>query len=737
MDGKIITLSHSSETGKSLETISILVVDDDTTCLAIVAAILKKWKYQVVTVKHPIDALCTLRIKGGSFDLVVSDVHMPDMNGFELQQQIDEEFKLPVVLMSADDKEGVMLKGLESGAAFFIVKPISPDDLRDIWQYAAAKKKTKAILEEAGIVQGNSPVDKDSYEDAECTSSVNEGRQIKKEPKRKCPRKDDDDNNEEDNVDSATPKRAKVVWTNALHNRFLEAIRSVGLERAVPKKILELMKVPGLTRENVASHLQKYRIFLKRVSDASYKLHFSPDKSLGDRCYQPTASHYPSIMLKKFRQVGQQNPEQQPKSSLSQRRLGGNVLINDPSLGGVSFPEQQDLCSNSITRLGYGQSRLLGSQGNLLKPIMGNTNPLYQANHLSLRMEPKNYQSGFSLPGGTSSGLVTGTNSIQMYPSLIQATPKNLNNGMSNNCFTTFGVPGPSNIFANGNRGNSSWIDNLSYCGTDYKIFSDEHLAGSGHMVDECAEASNVFNDNNCSINEIQCGQMIAAPIISGISGHLVKGASSSASFKIAKQFPSPFTVAIQRESSSVPQLPAAIPPQPNSFGTGGQGDSTFGLMNNSSNFDEYSLLQPYDHGDLSDTFLNQVNIQSPFPRSKVRQDGEEESNSGFSRDSYFLKEYPLALNQQTSKQQQRDEEWRVSNFCCNENQSNAYFPWIDQNPTQKRGLGLDTKDNGTHQLINTHPGGHLSPSECDDEEFLDSVFGPGPYEGDDNLRDI
>ena len=38
-----------------------------------------------------------------------------------------------------------------------------------------------------------------------------------------------------------------------------------GLRSAVPKRILELMNVEGLTRENVASHLQKYRMFLRRL----------------------------------------------------------------------------------------------------------------------------------------------------------------------------------------------------------------------------------------------------------------------------------------------------------------------------------------------------------------------------------------------------------------------------------------------------------------------------------------
>jgi len=57
----------------------------------------RKLELFVVTVKNPFDALSTLRLKKGLFDLVVTDLHMPEMNGMELRQQVDEEFKLPVI----------------------------------------------------------------------------------------------------------------------------------------------------------------------------------------------------------------------------------------------------------------------------------------------------------------------------------------------------------------------------------------------------------------------------------------------------------------------------------------------------------------------------------------------------------------------------------------------------------------------------------------------------------------
>ncbi|KAL6616365.1 hypothetical protein ACP70R_038635 [Stipagrostis hirtigluma subsp. patula] len=65
--------------------------------------------------------------------------------------------------------------------------------------------------------------------------------------------------------DRRAGKKARMVWTPELHHRFVEAVAHLGDRGAVPKAIVRLMNVEGLTRENVASHLQKYRLYLKRT----------------------------------------------------------------------------------------------------------------------------------------------------------------------------------------------------------------------------------------------------------------------------------------------------------------------------------------------------------------------------------------------------------------------------------------------------------------------------------------
>eukprot|EP00892_Ulva_mutabilis_P007617 jgi/Ulvmu1/5227/UM022_0020.1 len=70
-------------------------------------------------------------------------------------------------------------------------------------------------------------------------------------------------------VERGCQKKTRLVWTQELHMRFLAAVEKIGLRTAVPRTILQVMDVEGLTRENIASHLQKYRRLLEKKAGIS------------------------------------------------------------------------------------------------------------------------------------------------------------------------------------------------------------------------------------------------------------------------------------------------------------------------------------------------------------------------------------------------------------------------------------------------------------------------------------
>ncbi|PXF49986.1 Transcription factor BOA [Gracilariopsis chorda] len=67
------------------------------------------------------------------------------------------------------------------------------------------------------------------------------------------------------------PKRSRLNWSPKLHASFLAAVQKLGIEHAVPTAIIREMKAEGLSRENVASHLQKYRSMLKKEKEDAEK----------------------------------------------------------------------------------------------------------------------------------------------------------------------------------------------------------------------------------------------------------------------------------------------------------------------------------------------------------------------------------------------------------------------------------------------------------------------------------
>ncbi|KFK33519.1 hypothetical protein AALP_AA5G023500 [Arabis alpina] len=65
---------------------------------------------------------------------------------------------------------------------------------------------------------------------------------------------------------SQSNRKARRCWSPDLHRRFVQALQMLGGSQATPKQIRELMKVDGLTNDEVKSHLQKYRLHTRRPS---------------------------------------------------------------------------------------------------------------------------------------------------------------------------------------------------------------------------------------------------------------------------------------------------------------------------------------------------------------------------------------------------------------------------------------------------------------------------------------
>jgi len=71
------------------------------------------------------------RLLGGRFDLIVVDINMPKMDGYEFVSQLRKDpdcLSIPVMTVSTEDKEYDKVRAYESGANFYMVKPVRPDE---------------------------------------------------------------------------------------------------------------------------------------------------------------------------------------------------------------------------------------------------------------------------------------------------------------------------------------------------------------------------------------------------------------------------------------------------------------------------------------------------------------------------------------------------------------------------------------------------------------------------------
>lgn len=122
---------------------TILLVDDDPALLEVTAILLAAEGYRVLKAEDGIEAL---KVMGGeSLDLVVLDIMLPRMSGFEVLKKIREQSDVPVIMLTAKSQSVDKVVGLELGADDYITKPFDTKELL---------ARIKAILRRFGRGEG-------------------------------------------------------------------------------------------------------------------------------------------------------------------------------------------------------------------------------------------------------------------------------------------------------------------------------------------------------------------------------------------------------------------------------------------------------------------------------------------------------------------------------------------------------------------------------------------------------
>ncbi|XP_077221497.1 two-component response regulator EHD1-like [Tasmannia lanceolata] len=230
----------------------ILVVENDPFSPPI-HHLIHQCNYQVTSCRQVSEAISMVTEDQQRFDMVLSDVFFPNEDGLLLLKILALQLGIPVILMSWNGETSTVMKYIAHGACDYLIKPVTLQELKNIWQHIFRRVMGQSLIDRSRADKNMDFKSKtmDSWRKRSITSLLS---------------------NEEAAAevinDVSHLKRARLQWTSQLHHQFVSAVNTLGLDKAVPKKILETMKVQQLTKEQVASHLQKYKLYLRKLSSA-------------------------------------------------------------------------------------------------------------------------------------------------------------------------------------------------------------------------------------------------------------------------------------------------------------------------------------------------------------------------------------------------------------------------------------------------------------------------------------
>ncbi len=128
----------------------VLVVDDSVLSRRVVCSLVEKNGYKAASAKHGREALDFIKRQEPA--IVVTDLHMPEMDGLELVEELRSDYPhIPVILMTACGSEKIAIEALRRGAASYVTKDSIADDLPDtletVLQAAKVDRRRQEFLE--------------------------------------------------------------------------------------------------------------------------------------------------------------------------------------------------------------------------------------------------------------------------------------------------------------------------------------------------------------------------------------------------------------------------------------------------------------------------------------------------------------------------------------------------------------------------------------------------------------
>ena len=105
----------------------IVVLEDNEKTINLLKSYLTQFDYEVIAYTNPLDGL--KKLKSDLPDIIILDIMMPEMDGFEVCKEIRKEYSIPIIMLTARGDVTDRIIGLELGADDYLPKPFEPREL--------------------------------------------------------------------------------------------------------------------------------------------------------------------------------------------------------------------------------------------------------------------------------------------------------------------------------------------------------------------------------------------------------------------------------------------------------------------------------------------------------------------------------------------------------------------------------------------------------------------------------